>query len=550
MLETGDLEAAATSVGMEHLMHQARRVVDERPRCFQLPFFRIRITMQASRFLCISVCCALLAAPGCGGPAAVPPQAERPETRPNREATARPTAESAQEPPAPKIVPVEIAADGQDRAGSERLESPPPSFTEAMSQPVASKPPAPEPEQIDEQRVQTLGIRKLSSKHLTLYTDLPLDDEIRSLPEAFDQAYPQWRDYFHLTAPENMSPRAIGRLMMDDSKFRAAGLLPDDLPAFVNGYSRGAELWWREQPSAYYRRHLMLHEGTHAFMFGTFGTCGPPWYMEGIAELLATHSWTDGKLKLNVFPSSREGFPYWGRVKIVRDSVVEGTARRLEEVLAFAPGLHSTVEPYGWCWATAAFLDGHPRYQQRFRQLPAELNNDEFNRRMKALYADDWSDLNEEWQCYILDLDYGYDLVRNAIEFTPGKPLPADGARVTISADRGWQSTGIRLEAGKRYSIRASGRYQLGQQPQTWWSEPNGVSLRYYGGRPLGVLMAAVHPEPYDPIAVSSLLSPSIVGLGTVLAPLESGTLYLRMNDSPAELADNVGQAEVEIKAE
>ncbi len=338
--------------------------------------------------------------------------------------------------------------------------------------------------------------------------------------------------------------------MKDDSKFRAAGLLPDDLPPFVNGYSRGADLWWREQPSAYYRRHLMLHEGTHAFMFGTFGTCGPPWYMEGIAELLATHSWTVGKLKLNVFPSSREEFPYWGRVKIVRDSVSEGTARRLEEVLAFAPGLHSTVEPYGWCWATAAFLDGHPRYQQRFRQLPAELKNDELNRHMKTLYADDWSDLNEEWQCYILDLDYGYDLVRNAIEFAPGKPLPADGARVTISADRGWQSTGIRLEAGKRYSIRASGRYQLGQQPQIWWSEPNGVSLRYYGGRPLGMLLAAVHPEPYDPIAVSSLLSPSVVGLGTVLAPLESGTLYLRINDSPAELSDNIGEAEAEITAE
>ncbi|HVW39003.1 MAG TPA: hypothetical protein VHB99_16930, partial [Pirellulales bacterium] len=123
-------------------------------------------------------------------------------------------------------------------------------------------PAAPPP--IDEDRVAAQGIRKLASEQLTLYTDLPLDAEIKSLPEQFDQAYPQWRKYFGLADQQAKPWRVVGRLMKDEAKFRAAGLLPDELPQFQFGYTRGDEIWWREQPSAYYRRHLMLHEGTHS----------------------------------------------------------------------------------------------------------------------------------------------------------------------------------------------------------------------------------------------------------------------------------------------
>ena len=492
------------------------------------------------------VALALLAhAAGCG-----PPPSERPDVSQSDLAANRKTAAPAaiRQPPAKAIKPPELVA--SDDPPVEKARPPLVERTVPVEAALIAEPATAPAAAIDEKRVEAHGIRKLSSNRLTLYTDLPLDDEIKALPEAFDQAYPQWRNYFGLTQRAETPWRAVGRLMKDEEKFRAAGLLPDDLPQFLHGYTLGNNFWWREQSSAYFRRHLMLHEGTHSFMFAHFGTCGPPWYMEGIAELLATHSWGDGKLKLDIFPASREQVPYWGRIKIVRDAVAAHKAYRLDEVLNFAPGLHSTAEPYGWCWATAAFLDGHPRYRQRFRQLPSQLKEAKnFNRRFKVAYSEDWSDLDEELQSYILDLEYGYDLVRNASDFAPGMPLPASGGRVAVAAARGWQASGIRLEAGKTYTLRARGRYQLGQQPQIWWSEPNGVTLRYYGGRPLGVLMAVVHPDPYDPVAVSSLLSPTIVGLSAELKPTESGTLYLRINDSPADLADNVGEAEVEISA-
>src|SRR5687767_7525458 len=50
--------------------------------------------------------------------------------------------------------------------------------------------------EIDEARTAAAGIRKLAGKHLILYTDLPAAPDIDELPSVFDQAVPQWSDYF------------------------------------------------------------------------------------------------------------------------------------------------------------------------------------------------------------------------------------------------------------------------------------------------------------------------------------------------------------------
>lgn len=408
----------------------------------------------------------------------------------------------------------------------------------------AARPPA-----VDEDRVAAHGIRKLTGEHLTLYTDLPADDEIDRLPAIFDQAYPQWCEYFKRPDLADDAWRVRGCLMNDAAKFRAAGLLPDDLPPFKYGYARGAELWLHEQPTAYYRRHLLLHEATHALMQMAFGTCGPPWYMEGIAELLGTHSLVDGRLTLGVFPASAEDVPEWGRIRMVREAVAAGRALSVDDILAYPDDAHLQNEPYGWCWALAAFLDGHRRYRARFRQLPGELSADDFNTRVRAMFADDWRELNEEWQVFVHELDFGYDLVRGAIDFKAGVPL--NGRKtVSVRADRGWQSSGVRLEAGKTYALTATGRYQVADRPRPWWCEPGGVTIRYVRGRPLGMLLAGVLPDVPEAEAAHGLLSPVAVGLQATVTPQSAGTLYLRINDSMAELADNSGTLQVVVEAQ
>jgi len=411
-----------------------------------------------------------------------------------------------------------------------------------------------------EQAVAAAGIRKLEGRHLTLYTDLPADKEVDDLPRVFDLAVPAWCEYFGVQPTEVADWRMRGHLMGDRAAFRTAGLLSDDLPNFRNGYSRGSQLWWDDQqwsgqqwdsqPAIYYRRHLMLHEGTHGFMNRTYGGCGPGWYMEGMAEMLGTHRLTGDGLQLGYFPARRQDVPKLGRIRLVQKRVATSGVRSIAQIFSTNNRSHLKNEAYAWCWALAKFLDMHPRYQARFRSMPRHVTDPNFTQRFLSEFRDDWPQLCQEWRLFAGTLVHNHDLVGTAIDFQPGQPLETGTARCQIETNRGWQSSRVTLLAGKTYSLRASGRYQLAQTPAIWWCEPGGVTIRYHRGSPIGLLQAAIVPEPTNQTPKPSpLLSPIDVGTAAKISPAVSGTLYLRVNDSPGELADNRGQVEVTISA-
>jgi hypothetical protein len=411
--------------------------------------------------------------------------------------------------------------------------------------PAAELPPV-----ADVQQLAAAGIRKLEGTHLTLFTDLPSQREVDELPRVYDAAIAPWCDYFRV-APNKVARWKMTAYVMDrQERFRATGLLPEGLPSFLNGYQCGSEMWIYEQPSAYYRRHMLLHEGTHAFMNTQLLGCGPPWYMEGMAELMGTHRWQEGQLQLAYFPRLRDDVPQWGRIKMIRSEVDAGRGMTLEAIDAYGPTAHLRNEPYAWCWAAAAFLDGHPQFSARFRQLPDHVRDSlpAFSAGFWDLFSADRRQLVEQWQLFVQQLDYGYDLQREAIVYDPpGKDL-AGSQDIRIRADRGWQSSGVRLAAGTTYVMEASGRYQIAREPKVWWCEPGGVTIRYYGGRPLGMLLAAVSDESKPLTGLSPLTRPEPIGLGTEIEFKEAGTLFLRINDSPAERADNDGELVVRIR--
>ena len=47
----------------------------------------------------------------------------------------------------------------------------------------------------------------------------------------------------------------------------------------------------------------------------------------------------------------------------------------------------------------------------------------------------------------------------------------------------------------------------------------------------------------------NGFLTPALIGEGLETTLRRAGTLYLRVNDDPAELSDNVGEATVRISA-
>ncbi|MCI0334666.1 MAG: hypothetical protein L0228_15730 [Planctomycetes bacterium] len=397
----------------------------------------------------------------------------------------------------------------------------------------------PEPRLVDEERARAAGIRKLTGKYLVLYTNVKSSPEVDRLPKVFDQAVPQWAEYFGVGADKLRNWQVQGFLISARNRepFEALDLVPAGNEEFPNGISVGREFWLYSQPSDYYQRHLMLHEGTHVFMLSFLGGCGPGWYMEGTAELFGTHRYDERykQLTLRTMPTSRGEVPMWGRVKLIR-TFSDQLEQPLAAVLEIDNRRQLGDSQYAWCWAATKFLDSHPRYRARFRKLQNNVTAPDFNDRFRQAYRSHWNEMQAEWQAYIATLDYGYDFERMAIDFRRGQPLTKP-VQVAIAADRGWQSSGVRLEAGRTYRIAATGRYEIARDGEPWPCEPGGVTIDYHDGRPLGMLLGAIDSTKKG----ATLANPIDIGLGTTITPAASGTLYLRVNDSPAKLDDNRG---------
>lgn len=427
--------------------------------------------------------------------------------------------------------------------------TPPAASTSTSDPPDRVQPPS-APEQGLAPRTTTDNgeIRKMTGRYVTIYTDLPVSAAANELTLVFDKAIKQWDRYFHVADGGSQDFRMTGYVIDKKQRFHDADLLPDDLPPFLHGYQRGAEFWVYDQPSEYYLRHMVLHEGTHGYMNLVLKGAGPPWYREGIAELLATHKWEDHRLTLNYMPRNKSETPYWGRIRIIQHDFEAENALMIEDVMRLKEESFLHLRAYAWSWAAAAFLDGHPQFQQRFRMLRNDVRDQSsrFTRGFEQQLINELRELDEEWQLFVRNIEYGYDFKRSKVEYRAGKPLPPQGAEVTIMAGRGWQSSGYHLVDNQTYDIRARGRYQLNAKKPIWWCEPGGVTFQYYQGQPLGILMGNVRLDKPRP-GVSNLAVPLPIGRGRVVQPGEAGTLYLRINESAANLADNSGVVKVRI---
>jgi len=427
---------------------------------------------------------------------------------------------------------------------------------------------------IDLTKAHARGIRVLQGKHLELLTDVPASPAIDELPRLFDAAVPQWAAFFEIPLEKTANWHVRGFLMQDREVFAAAGVLPDDLPDFPNGYAYQGEFYLFNQTGDYYRRHLFLHEGTHLFHFNLAQIHSDQWYSEGVAEYLGLHEWKDGILRLGLLPTSSDQVPKWARIEFLQQAIRRGETLNLAQLQNLqAPSFANTVS-YSWTWAAIAVMEQHPQYRERARQLriKASRANPEtpdasFRDVWNQLFAKDQADLRDDIAIFAQGAEYGYDWERNRTEFRTGKPFPADRreGRCAVESARGWQPSGIQLAAGQLYEIRAAGKVLLQQNPEPWPAEPNGITLAYHAGQPLGILLGAIRDDvtesnvttitnrPIDshkpPLVESEarFMSPLVIGAGCRFRAPRSGTLYLRLNDSPAKLQDNLGMVQVLI---
>ena len=411
---------------------------------------------------------------------------------------------------------------------------------------------------VDLQRVAANGLRIIKGQHVTIYTDVPPSESIDELPAVFDAAVPQWCEYFGVDVAKAKPWKIQTFLMREKSRFVKAGLIPDDLHEFPAGLNRGHEMWFFVQPDAYYTRHLLLHEGTHAFMLWFGNGRGAAWYAEGMAELLGLHRWVDGKLTIHHHVTDASETEGWGRPKLIKEWVAENQDgkhdKSLQDILVTPNRAFGDVENYAWCWAACEFLGEHPLSKDRFPELQKSVGRspEAFNVRFQRLFAEDMKVLERDWAWFIRELDYGYSVSRGS--FSKLRPANEDGL-FDLKTDRSWQYWSTPVQAGQKYRIAATGKFEIGSsqvngQTKPWPCEPGGITIDYFRGRPIGELQVMVTPADTEAALLPAICKqiPQPVGVGNVITADIDGLLCFRINESPANLKDNRGELKIAIE--
>lgn len=400
------------------------------------------------------------------------------------------------------------------------------------------------------------GLRVIEGDHLVLATDRPVreTDGVDAFPRIFDEAWETWCGHFRIDPATHREWRAFGCLVVDRERFRAAGLLPDTIPDFANGFCNRHRFWMADQSNPAYRRHLLLHEGAHAFTITLRSLDTPPWYTEGIAECLATHRLDDaGHLVPTPLPLRAADVEQLGRIEKIRALRAAGTCPGLDDVFATRGTNHRDLSAYAASWAAVAMLSSHPRHARSFTSAERGPLDAAFNRRLTETNGWDAGLAAKDFDAFTDDIDYGYEFSRSAIDWSPGRPLDARHT-IPVEADRGWQNSGWSLTKGSRYAMKATGRCTIGfltgtaaAVPVRLESEAAGISLRWYRGRPLGRLLAAQWVEQPDDGGRPRFVVLATGDDGACVAAVD-GPIFFKINEPPGELADNDGQLLVAIE--
>ena len=299
------------------------------------------------------------------------------------------------------------------------------------------------------------------------------------------------------------------------------------------------------------------HESVHAYCLQAFGTTGPTWYKEGMAEVGCRCSL--GTPEVCVPASCVEYFQATPR-RTIREIVSQGKStsdisRSLREMVADEAfeqqgrqiplsswtaedtrNVRRARELYRWNWSLCHFLCYNPNYASRFHRLgQSYLENQRSS--FEDAFADVASQAEFEYDFFLQHIGIGYrvDLASWDWNTRPCELRGHSKSRVRIVADRGYQATSVLLSAGEKYCYQCKGEWCVG---------PNQVSTDADGGssgrgRLIGVIQRGVE-----------LSKPFALGNRGVFQASTDGHLYVRCEDDWTELADNTGRIILTLRRE
>ena len=405
---------------------------------------------------------------------------------------------------------------------------------------------------LNPQRQAAARIQRLQSDHLILLTDRATDS-IEDLPALADELFEYLQ---HVCGPLSPAPdgaefQVTGFLMVDENRFTSAGLIPPQVVGMRHGQQFGYSFWIRNQEDDYYLRHLLLHEFVHCYM-----TCEtrqpdipPAWFMEGAAEIFATHRRALSGTTFGVLPENHGGFEGWGRISEIgrrlsgaaTDEVTAQTVPPLEAVLLPAVSLIRDDARYAYWWALCWMLSTHPEYSGDWAALCRCRGQARFSSTMARLLTRAGHRLRADWLLFAESVCVGFDPTRSYPVHRSISNAP--DSEFKLSAGAGWQDSGHVLQQGMNCDIVCRGSCILATTTAPWVTEPQGITLEYSMGRPLGEVLAVIVDGETGWISRRVPL-----GRGRRFVVPHSGRLWLQINDSAAQRADNSGSFTVSVR--
>ncbi|MGB1707211.1 MAG: hypothetical protein ACPHF4_05245 [Rubripirellula sp.] len=266
---------------------------------------------------------------------------------------------------------------------------------------------------------------------------------------------------------------------------------------------------------------VIQHECTHGFCHLAFGSTGPTWLAEGLAEM--GQYWKFDSKAVSINP------------RVI--AYLQGSQHKRKLLEIAVPGRTDpgTWQDYAWRWALCHLLANNPNYSDRFKPLAIALMKNLEGATFEVVYGPMGQQLAFEYALFLDQLDNGYRADLCAWQWNR-KFNPLAGKRrtqVQISALSGWQATGVQLEAGASYDLAALGNWKIAKDGGEYDADGDKV------GR--GQLIAVI----FDSFKLSD---PFPIGKSKSFVSPTQGKLFLRCQDDWNKLADNAGEVTVHIR--
>ncbi len=268
------------------------------------------------------------------------------------------------------------------------------------------------------------------------------------------------------------------------------------------------------------RHGVVQHEVIHAYCSQTFGSTGPTWYAEGMAEM--GQYWRKDMLAIEVNP-------------IVIDYLKNAPPKKMLDIVAAGQITGDSWRAYAWRWALCHLLAFNPNYMGRFKGLGIALMSEHPGASFENTYGPVAREISFEYDFFVRHMDNGYRVDLCAWPWNRKFQYIRGQGHVStkVQAVYGWQASGFKLQAGQSYDFAAQGTWQVQQD-----AEPVDADGDQRGrGRVVGVLMKDYVLS--DPIELGTR--------GSFVAPTD-GDLYLRCRDDWNHIADNEGEMTIFLR--